>query len=575
MDLQLADETVLVTGAGQGLGRAIGLAFAEEGARVAFHYNSSAEGAQKAAAEVNAAGGAALAVHADLRDDAAVEAAAEQVESALGPISVLVNNAAATQRKRFLDTTAQDWQAQVDVTVTGMLRITHAVARRMAERDRGSIVSLLGDSGRVGESGILVTATTRSSTVGLTKSLAKELARHQIRANAVSIALVQTDSLDAHTGMREGADDERMRKILAQYPLRRLGRPEDVVPMVLLLASPLSSWTTGQIISVNGGYAMQPVLARDKARFAGEAVAAVVADSRYLAEDALALIDVDYAPLPVTVSAWKAGAEVPVHDEAPNNVLLARTFTTGDVAAAFARADLVLERDLITNRHAGNPLECRAGVALWHPERRRLTFWSGTQVPHIVRNMLADLLGLAESSIIVIAPDVGGGFGVKSVLYPEDVALCLMALVRIGHTDESLWGFGAFSSRQSVIGGGAAQLAGQAVRDRALRLAAGLLDAKTDELVLSGGQIFVNGDERPSLHLYLMPTSAEIPELVIGHVANPAANPLGVRGVGEGGTLGPAAALAGAVGDALGVAVDRLPITPSSLWELIQQKLTQ
>ena len=100
---------------------------------------------------------------------------------------------------------------------------------------------------------VLVTATARSATVGLTKSLAKELARHQIRANAVSIALVQTDSLDAHTG---GTDDERMRKILAQYPLRRLGRPEDVVPMVLLLASPLSSWTTGQIISVNGGYAM-------------------------------------------------------------------------------------------------------------------------------------------------------------------------------------------------------------------------------------------------------------------------------------------------------------------------------
>lgn len=253
MDLQLADKTVPVTGAGQGLGRAIGLAFAQEGARVAFHYNSSAEGAQKAAAEVNAAGGAALAVGADLRDDAAVEGAVEQAESALGPICVLVNNAAATQRKPFLDTTADDWQAQVDVTVTGMLRVTQAVARRMAERDGGSIVSLLGDSGRVGESGILVTATTRSSTVGLTKSLAKELARHQIRANAVSIALVRTDSLDAHTG---GSDDERMRKILAQYPLRRLGRPEDVVPMVLLLASPLSSWTTGQIISVNGGYAM-------------------------------------------------------------------------------------------------------------------------------------------------------------------------------------------------------------------------------------------------------------------------------------------------------------------------------
>ncbi len=171
----------------------------------------------------------------------------------------------------------------------------------------------------------------------------------------------------------------------------------------------------------------QPVLAAGQARFAGEAVAAVVAGSRYLAEDALALIDADYAPLPVTVSAWQTPGSVPVHVEAPDNVLLTRTFAAGDAEAALGAADLVVERELTTNRHAGNPLECRAGLALWQPERRRLTFWSGTQVPHIVRNMLAGLLGLAESSVRVIAPDVGGGFGVKSVLYPEDVALCLMA----------------------------------------------------------------------------------------------------------------------------------------------------
>src|SRR2546421_228555 len=138
MDLKLSDKVVLVTGAGQGLGRAIGLAFAREGARVAFHYNSSAEGAEKAAAEVGAAGGKALAVRADLRDDTAVDAAVSRAEDTLGPVSILVNNAAATQRQRFLDSAPADWQAQVDVTVTGMLRVTHAVARRMASRDGGS-----------------------------------------------------------------------------------------------------------------------------------------------------------------------------------------------------------------------------------------------------------------------------------------------------------------------------------------------------------------------------------------------------------------------------------------------------
>src|SRR6266516_7993363 len=135
MDLKLSDKVVLVTGAGQGLGRAIGLAFAREGARVAFHYNSSAEGAEKAAAEVGAAGGKALAVRADLRDDTAVDAAVSRAEDTLGPVSILVNNAAATQRQRFLDSAPADWQAQVDVTVTGMLRVTHAVARRGASRD--------------------------------------------------------------------------------------------------------------------------------------------------------------------------------------------------------------------------------------------------------------------------------------------------------------------------------------------------------------------------------------------------------------------------------------------------------
>ncbi|MEU6135182.1 xanthine dehydrogenase family protein molybdopterin-binding subunit [Nocardioides sp. NPDC047086] len=170
----------------------------------------------------------------------------------------------------------------------------------------------------------------------------------------------------------------------------------------------------------------QPLLAQGKVRFAGEPVAAVVAADRYRAEDAIELIDIDYEPLPATVIAWHK-PEVPVHEDAPDNVLLEREFEAGDVDAAFADAAVVVERELTTNRHAGNPMECRAGVALWDRTGEKLTFWSGTQVPHLVRNMIAELLGVAEGNVRVIAPDVGGGFGTKAVLYPEDVALCVMA----------------------------------------------------------------------------------------------------------------------------------------------------
>ncbi|HVW33877.1 MAG TPA: SDR family oxidoreductase [Acidimicrobiia bacterium] len=253
MDLELQGRVVLVTGAGQGLGREIGLAFAREGAHVAFGYHSSGPGAEEAAAEAGRLTGRALAVQCDLRSDDDVAAAVEAVEAQLGPIDVLVNNAAATAAKPFLATTPDDWTFQVDVTVTGTLRITQAVAKRMVERQTGVIVSLMGDSGRVGESGLSITATTRASTMALTKSLAKELARHGIRANCVSIGLVQTDRFEHHA---QQPDEERMKKILAQYPLRRLGVPADVTPLVLLLASPRSSWITGQVISVNGGYAM-------------------------------------------------------------------------------------------------------------------------------------------------------------------------------------------------------------------------------------------------------------------------------------------------------------------------------
>jgi NAD(P)-dependent dehydrogenase (short-subunit alcohol dehydrogenase family) len=254
MDLGLKNKVVLVTGAGKGLGKAIGLAFAQEGANVAFHYNSSAQGAQDAVKEATELGVKAVAVGADLADGQAVHDAVDAVKAQLGPVDILINNSAVTQSKPFLESTEEDWAPQIGITVTGTLRVTHAVATQMVDNDvQGVIINLMGDSGRVGESRLLVTATTRSTTVGLTKSLAKELARYKIRANAVSIALVQTGSMDDHVG---NADEAKMKRILSAYPLRRFGRPDDVTPTILLLASPLSSWTTGQVMSVNGGYSM-------------------------------------------------------------------------------------------------------------------------------------------------------------------------------------------------------------------------------------------------------------------------------------------------------------------------------
>jgi aerobic carbon-monoxide dehydrogenase large subunit len=182
------------------------------------------------------------------------------------------------------------------------------------------------------------------------------------------------------------------------------------------------------------GYVMtgQPVLAWPEARFAGEAVAAVVARDRYAAEDAAALVEVEWEPLPAAldiVDPSRGGAIV--HEAAPGNVLLARRFESGQVDATLAAAAAVVERVFRTNRQTAAPLEGRAGVADWSPGEGKLTLWLGTQVPHLVRHALAEMLALPENRIRVVAPDVGGGFGMKAVVYPEEVALCLLAM-RLG-----------------------------------------------------------------------------------------------------------------------------------------------
>jgi carbon-monoxide dehydrogenase large subunit len=170
----------------------------------------------------------------------------------------------------------------------------------------------------------------------------------------------------------------------------------------------------------------QPVLAQDKVRYVGEPVAVLVAEDRYVAEDALGLVEVDYEPLPAVASAEAALAEgAPVlHDE--TNLVELLEYATGD-ATAIERAPHRLSARFRTQRHAGMPLETRGCVAEWDAGRSAITLHSSTQVPHAVKRDLARYLDLPESGVRVVAPDVGGAFGTKLQIYPEEILVCLLA----------------------------------------------------------------------------------------------------------------------------------------------------
>jgi aerobic carbon-monoxide dehydrogenase large subunit len=176
-----------------------------------------------------------------------------------------------------------------------------------------------------------------------------------------------------------------------------------------------------------------PVLAWPRVHFVGQAVAVVAAVDRYVAEDAAELVEVDYHALPVVVdpeAAAEPGGPL-VHQAWSDNLFLDRQGTFGDVDGAFAQADLVWQRTYRTHRHTGFPMEGRACIADYDPSTGVLTLYSATQMPHLLRTGLADTLGLGEHDIRVIAPDVGGGFGIKSHLFPEEVAVCVLSM-RLG-----------------------------------------------------------------------------------------------------------------------------------------------
>ncbi|MBI1385086.1 MAG: molybdopterin-dependent oxidoreductase [Rhizobiales bacterium] len=177
-------------------------------------------------------------------------------------------------------------------------------------------------------------------------------------------------------------------------------------------------------------YSEQPLLARDRVRFVGEPVAAVLADDPYIAEDAAELVFVDYDPLEVVASMEAAldPASPPLFDGWNGNVFVERQMKGGDIERARAAAAHIIRRTYSTHRQAGVPMEGRGVVARYDPADRFLTVWSSTQIPHLVRTYIAEELGFPEQRLRVVAPDVGGGFGVKGQVFSEEVLVAWLAL---------------------------------------------------------------------------------------------------------------------------------------------------
>ena len=249
MDLQLTGKVALVTGGASGVGREIALTLAQEGAAVAVNYRRSAEAAQAIVAEIEAGGGKAIACGADVADFDAVRAMVARVAEAFGRLDILVNNAGVALRQRFSETAPQDWGRQIDACLYGAIHCCHAAAPYLEKSGSGRIISLIGDSSRVGESGLSIVAAARAGVIGLSKSLAREFGRFGTTVNVVSLGLVETD----HD--RDWVEANR-EKLVRLYPLRRLGQAGDVAPMVALLASQHADWITGQVLSISGGYSM-------------------------------------------------------------------------------------------------------------------------------------------------------------------------------------------------------------------------------------------------------------------------------------------------------------------------------
>lgn len=250
-DRSLVGRTALVTGGAKGIGRACCLSLAQAGAHVAVNYLSSDVAARETAELVRQAGVRSHLVRADVTSPEQVAAMVQEATDALGPIDLLVNNAGVFHFFSHDETTLEVWRKTLDVNLTGAYLVAWAVKQSMIERRFGRIVNIASIAGLRARPMSIAYAASKAGLIGLTKSTAEALAKHNIRVNAIAPGLI-------HTEILSGVSQERLDAIVDSTPLGRIGRSEDVADAALFLLSDQSSFMTGQTLVVCGGRVMLP-----------------------------------------------------------------------------------------------------------------------------------------------------------------------------------------------------------------------------------------------------------------------------------------------------------------------------
>jgi len=244
---RLRGKVAIVTGASRGIGRATALALASEGANVVVNYASSRDSAEKVVAEILAMGSEAIALPADVSKSEQVDELVGTVLQKWGQIDVLVNNAGITRDTLLLRMKPEDWQAVIDLNLTGVFLCTRAVSKTMLKQRSGRIINITSVAGQMGNPGQANYSAAKAGVIGFTKTVAKELASRGITVNAVAPGFIATD-------MTHDLDAEEILKFI---PLARYGQPEEVAGMIRFLAAdPAASYITGQVLNVDGGMVM-------------------------------------------------------------------------------------------------------------------------------------------------------------------------------------------------------------------------------------------------------------------------------------------------------------------------------